>query len=36
MKPIGKIKKGGNKSEDRNPRIINLSKIFKLYNIFYF
>ena len=29
-KPIGIIKKGGNKSEDKNPRIINLIKIFKL------
>ena len=36
MKPIGKIKKGGNKNEDNNPRIINLNMIFKLYNFFYF
>ena len=36
MKPIGNIKKGGNKNEDKNPRIINLIKIFKLYNFFYF
>ena len=36
IKPIGKTKKGGNKSEDKKPRTINLSKIFKLYNFFYF
>ena len=36
IKPIGKIKKGGNKSEDNSPSAINLSKIFKLYNFFYF
>ena len=33
---MGKIKKGGNKSEDKNPRITNLNKIFKLYNFFDF
>ena len=36
MKPIGKIKKGGNKNEVKNPRTINLSNIFKLNNFFYF
>ena len=30
ISPIGKIKNGGNKSEDKNPRITNLNKIFKL------
>ena len=35
-KPMGKIKKGGNKSEDDNPQIINLKNILKLYNFFYF
>lgn len=33
---MGKIKKGGNKSEDKNPRITNLDNIFKLCNFFYF
>ena len=36
IKPIGNIKKGGNKSEDNKPQIKNLTRIFKLYNFFNF
>ena len=35
-KPIGRIKNGGNKSDDKIPQIMNLTKIFKLYNFFDF
>tara|TARA_Y100000590_G_scaffold442371_1_gene570420 strand:- start:1207 stop:1353 length:147 start_codon:yes stop_codon:yes gene_type:complete len=34
--PIGKRKNGGKISEVSNPHIVNLNKIFKLYNFFYF
>ena len=36
IKPIGNIKKGGNRNEDRKPQIINLTRIFKLCSVFYF
>ena len=36
MKPIGKIKKGGNNNDVNKPQTINLNNIFKLYILFNF